>query len=80
MVLLAGLHVVSRDFSDEFPCSVVRVVHKISVKSPKSLFQVEREKKQVQNLCLYCFIGTKCKRNSLNDEIFSYQVGSQDKL
>ena len=30
-VLLAGVHVVSRDFSDEFPCSGIRVIHKISV-------------------------------------------------
>ena len=27
----AGLHVVSRDFSDEFPCSDIRVIHKISI-------------------------------------------------
>ena len=27
----AGLHVMSRDFSDEFPCSDIRVIHKISV-------------------------------------------------
>ena len=33
VVILAGLHVVSRDFLDEFPCSGGRVVHKISVKS-----------------------------------------------
>ena len=32
MVILAGLHIVSRDFSDEFPCSGIRVIHKISVK------------------------------------------------
>ena len=31
MVILAGLHVVSRDFSDVFPCLGIRVIHKISV-------------------------------------------------
>ena len=31
MVILAGLHVVSLDFSDEFPSSGVCVIHKISV-------------------------------------------------
>ena len=32
VVILAGLHVMSRDFSDEFPCSGgIRVIHKISV-------------------------------------------------
>ena len=33
MVVLAGLHVVSRDFLDEFPCSGIRVIHKISINS-----------------------------------------------
>ena len=32
VVILAGLHVVSRDFSVEFRCSCIRVIHKISVK------------------------------------------------
>ena len=32
MVILAGLHVVSREFSDEFRCSGIRVIHKIDVK------------------------------------------------
>ena len=32
MVILAGLHAVSRDFSDEFPCSGIRLIHKISAK------------------------------------------------
>ena len=27
--ILAGLHVMSRDFSDEFPCTGIRVIHKI---------------------------------------------------
>ena len=31
MLILAGLHVVSRDFSDESPCSGIVVIHKISV-------------------------------------------------
>ena len=31
VVILAGLHVVSRDFSDEFPYSSGRVIHKVSV-------------------------------------------------
>ena len=31
MLVLASLHVVSRDFSDEFPCSGDRVTHKIGV-------------------------------------------------
>ena len=31
VVILAGPHVVSRDFSDEFPCSGVRVIHKMSL-------------------------------------------------
>ena len=31
MVILAGLHVVSRDFTDESLCSGGRVSHKISV-------------------------------------------------
>ena len=30
MVILAGLYVVSHDFSDEFPCSGIHVIHKIS--------------------------------------------------
>ena len=33
MVILADLHVVSHDFSAEFPCLSGRVVHKISVKN-----------------------------------------------
>ena len=32
VVILAGLHAVSRDFSDEFLCSSGLIVHKISVK------------------------------------------------
>ena len=34
MVILAGLHVVSREFSDEFPG--IRVIHKISVNHVKT--------------------------------------------
>ena len=37
VVTLASLHVVNRDFSDEFPCSGVRVIHKIGVNSTKQL-------------------------------------------
>ena len=31
VVILAGLHVVGHDFSNEFPFSGIRVIHKISV-------------------------------------------------
>ena len=31
MVILTGLHVMSHDFSDELPCSDIRVNHNISV-------------------------------------------------
>ena len=31
VVILPGMHVVSRDFSDRFLCSGIRVIHKISV-------------------------------------------------
>ena len=32
LTVLAGLHVMSRDFSDEFPCSDICIIHKINVK------------------------------------------------
>ena len=37
VVILAGLHVVSRDFSDEFPCSGIRVIHNNKCKCTNSL-------------------------------------------
>ena len=30
--LLAGLHVMNRDFSDEFPCSGICIIHKINAR------------------------------------------------
>ena len=46
--------------------------------SQNSLLKVDQEKRTRRDFSLYCLRDTECKRNGLNDELFSYQGGSQD--
>ena len=52
MVILAGLDVVSRDFSGKFRSAGDRVIHKISVRSQMSVWQVVVKHVRTYHVCL----------------------------
>ena len=66
VIILAGLHVVSCDFSDEFPCSGIHVIHKTSVVHTNIYsFNSKEEFRKLQKIVQWSLNFPKCSWLSL---------------